>query len=60
YNVRKSKDTVMATLLRDSRVAEYDVLIHVDNTSPSEGYLPPLLPDRRRWGRPSTGVLLCQ
>ena len=26
YNVRKSRDTVMATLLRDSRVAEFDVL----------------------------------
>jgi len=26
YNVRKAKDTVMATLLRDPRVAEYDVL----------------------------------
>lgn len=26
YNVRKSKDTVMATLLRDPRVADYDVL----------------------------------
>jgi len=26
YNVRKAKDTVMATLLRDPRVAEYNVL----------------------------------
>lgn len=26
YNVRKSRDTVMATLLRDLRVMEYDVL----------------------------------
>jgi ribonuclease HI len=26
YNVRKAKDTVMATLLRDPRVIEYDVL----------------------------------
>ena len=26
YNVRKSKDTVMATLLRDTRVAEWDVI----------------------------------
>ena len=26
YNVRKSRDTVMATLLRDPRVMEYDVL----------------------------------
>ncbi|KIV98472.1 uncharacterized protein PV09_09717 [Verruconis gallopava] len=27
YNVYKSKDTVMATLLRDPRVAEYDMLV---------------------------------
>jgi uncharacterized protein YbaA (DUF1428 family) len=26
YNVRKSRDTVMVTLLRDPRVMEYDVL----------------------------------
>jgi ribonuclease HI/exonuclease III len=26
YNVRKSKDTVMATLLRDAKTAEYDIL----------------------------------
>ena len=26
YNVRKAKDTVMATLLRDPKVAEYDIL----------------------------------
>jgi exonuclease III len=26
YNVRKSRDTVMAALLRDSRVMEYDIL----------------------------------
>ncbi|KAJ6437601.1 zinc knuckle [Purpureocillium lavendulum] len=26
YNVRKSKDTVMATLLRDPRIREYDIL----------------------------------
>ena len=26
YNVRKSKDTVMATLLRDERVLEYDII----------------------------------
>lgn len=26
YNVRKSRDTVMATLLRDPRVMDYDVL----------------------------------
>lgn len=26
YNVRKAKDTVMATLLRDPRVADFDVL----------------------------------
>jgi len=26
YNVRKAKDTVMATLLWDPRVAEYNVL----------------------------------
>lgn len=26
YNVRKSKDTVMATLLRDPRIQEYDIL----------------------------------
>jgi hypothetical protein len=26
YNVRKSKDTVMATLLRDPKVHEYDIL----------------------------------
>jgi hypothetical protein len=27
YNVRKSRDTVMAALLRDSRVMEYDILV---------------------------------
>lgn len=26
YNVHKSRDTVMATLLRDPQIAEYDVL----------------------------------
>ena len=26
YNVRKSRDTVMATLLRDPRVMDYDIL----------------------------------
>lgn len=26
YNVRKSKNTVMATLLRDARVADYDII----------------------------------
>jgi hypothetical protein len=26
YNVRKSKDTVMATMLRDPKVLEYDIL----------------------------------
>jgi hypothetical protein len=26
YNVRKSRDTLMSTLLRDPRVMEYDVL----------------------------------
>lgn len=26
YNVRKSKDTVMATMLRDPRIAEFDIL----------------------------------
>jgi hypothetical protein len=26
YNVRKSKDTVMATLLRDKKAAEYDII----------------------------------
>ncbi|KAI6778330.1 zinc knuckle [Emericellopsis cladophorae] len=26
YNVRKSKDTVMATLFRDPRIREYDII----------------------------------
>ena len=26
YNVRKSRDTVIATLLRDEKVMEYDIL----------------------------------
>ena len=54
YNIRKSRDIVIVTLLRDERVIEYDILaileepVYVDNISSREKSLLPMLPSSYR------------
>jgi hypothetical protein len=57
YNVRKPKDTVMATLLRDPKVMQFDILaiqepidelVRSHDAPSSKRPVPPMLPSDER------------